>query len=155
MGNLTDYAKNEFKAAGWIAENGEFEDDMQKCICKDALAIISIFEEQGHSGTTAPYLIDLLSNLLMYKPLTPLTGADAEWKLCDDGTWQNIRYSKIFKTTPDNSTAYNINAVVFFEWYENKETGEKEKMFFTSKDSRKPVQFPYIPSTCLRRLESL
>jgi hypothetical protein len=77
-----------------------------------------------------------------------LTGEDWEWsdvRHNSDGSihYQNKRCSHVFK---DETGAYDINGKVFYEWYTD-ENGEKFKSHYTSRDSRVPVTFPYIPTT--------
>ena len=43
--------------------------------------------------------------------------------------------------------AYDIDGIVFFDWYTDPETGEKSKSYFTGRDSFVPVTFPYTPTT--------
>jgi len=34
MSNYKTHAEREFRAAGWLDENGKFNDEMQEAICK-------------------------------------------------------------------------------------------------------------------------
>ena len=144
MRNLMSHAETEFKAAGWTDENGKFNDEMQEDICKHVLKLIEIFSEEGHSGSTAPYAINLFKRLAMFKPIAPLTGEDDEW--CDVSeysgttTYQNKRCSSIFKY--DNGEVFNIDGKVFWEWYKD-EDGNAFKSYYGCRDSRVPVTFPY------------
>lgn len=158
MSNLNKHAWLEFKAAGWLDENGKFKDDMQEAICNHILALLKVFADEGHSGTTAPYTVDLFKKLAMYEPIVPLTGEDWEWQDVSDrsdGTkwYQNKRCSHVFK---DKDGAYDINGRVFWEWserplHEDEEgypgMSEPYKSYYTGRDSRTPVTFPYTPST--------
>jgi hypothetical protein len=45
----------------------------------------------------------------------------------------------------DNTGAYDGEGIVFYDWYTDKETGEKFKSYFTSRESRVSVTFPYTP----------
>ena len=150
MSNLRSHALTEFKAAGWMDENGVFEDDMQRMICEHVLKLIEMFSEEGHSGSTAPYTINMFKKLASFKPLTPLTGADDEWtdirSYAPEPHYQNKRLSSVFKDADGN--AYNIDGKVFWEWcmpYEGREPMEPYKSYYTSRDSRVPVTFPYTP----------
>lgn len=158
MSNLNKHAWLEFKAAGWLDENDKFKDDMQEAICNHILALLKVFADEGHSGTTAPYTVDLFKKLAMYEPIVPLTGEDWEWQDVSDrsdGTkwYQNKRCSHVFK---DKDGAYDINGRVFWEWseiplHEGEEgypgMSEPYKSYYTGRDSRTPVTFPYTPST--------
>ena len=137
--SLLSHAQTEFRAAGWTDEQGKFNDEMQEAICNDALELLKVFSEQGHSGSSAPYLINMLKKLLMFEPLTPLTGEDWEWTEVGEGMFQNKRCSHVFKQ-PDrfNGQAYDLDGKVFCE---------PNGSCFTSSDSRVPITFPYTPKT--------
>lgn len=151
MSNLNNHALMEFKAAGWIDESGKYTDDMQEMICNHVLELLKVFSDEGHSGTTAPYTVNLFQKLAMFEPLVPLTGEDWEWSdVSDRGgvdgspLFQNKRCGHVFK---DGSGAYDSNGIVWYDWYTSKETGEKRKCHFTNFKSRVPVTFPYTPTT--------
>lgn len=130
MSNLVDYAKDELKRIGMI-DSGEPYNDI---IAKSILDLIELFDSQGHSGFSAPYAIYVFSRLASFKPLSPLTGEDDEWNEMKDGSFQNKRYSAVFKDSKDG-TAYNIEGKVFTD------DGE---VWYTSGDSRVNVTFPYV-----------
>ena len=137
--SLKQHALREFRAAGWTNEDGTFKDDMQEAICSDAMEIIDIFAEQGHSGSSAPYLINMLEKLLKFEPLVPLTGEDWEWNEVGDGVFQNNRCSHVFKQADRfDGQAYDIQGKVFVE-----ACGTA----YTNRDSHVPVTFPYTPKT--------
>ena len=130
MSNLVDYAKDELKRIGMI-DSGEPYDDLT---AKAILDLIELFDSQGHSGFSAPYVINTFRRLAMFKPLSPLTGEDDEWNEMRDGSFQNKRYSAVFKNKKDG-TAYNIEGKVFTD------DGE---IWYMSGDSRVNVTFPYV-----------
>lgn len=151
MSNYNSHAWNEFRAAGWVDENNNFNDEMQEAICTHVLKLLEVFAEEGHSGSSAPYTIDLFKKLAMYEPVAPLTGEDWEWSNVseyggnDNGPlFQNKRCGHVFK---DSSGAYDSEGIVWYDWRTDKETGEKYKSYFTSRESRVPVTFPYVPKT--------
>lgn len=148
MNNYESHAWTEFKAAGWVDEDNKFKDEMQEMICTHVLKLLEVFHEEGHSGSSAPYAIDLFKKLASFEPVGPITGEDWEWSDVSDVSretlFQNKRCSHVFK---DSDGAYDINGIVWYEWGEDKETGEKYKIHFTSKESRVPVTFPYTPKT--------
>lgn len=150
MSNYEKHAQMEFRAAGWTDENGNFKDEMQEDICTHVLKLLEVFADGGHSGSSAPYAIGLFEKLAKFEPVAPLTGEDWEWNDVsehggrDDGPlWQNKRCSHVFK---DNNGAYDIDGIVWYDWYTNEE-GEKSKSYFTSRESRVTVTFPYVPKT--------
>lgn len=145
--SYVEHAFREFRAAGWLNNDGEFKDEMQKSICKHVLDLLVTFEDEGHSGSSAPYAVDLFSKLALFKPIAPLTGENWEWMEVSDGDsgtlYQNIRCSHVFK---DDNGAWDIDGKVFWEWYTD-EDGEKHKSYFTDRESKVPVVFPYTPKT--------
>ena len=149
MSNLLKHAINEFIAAGWVeAEGKPWKDSMQEAICKDVYELLAVFSAQGHSGSSAPYAIQMFSKLAAFEPITPLTGDDSEWVEVSNGVYQNKRNSAVFKDkTQFDGQAYFLDAIVWWEWYTDKETGEKSKIYFTNKYSRQTVKFPCIPKT--------
>jgi hypothetical protein len=144
VSNLKFHAQNEFVAAGWCDENGVFKDEMQQAICEHVLKLLEVFSEEGHSGSSAPYAINLFSTLAKFKPIAPLTGEDWEWvdvaEYNGSPLWQNKRCSSVFK---DETGVYDIDGRVFWEWYRNSESGKVYKTYFTSKGSRVYITFPY------------
>lgn len=138
--SLVSFAEKELDIIG-MTDDG----DMNGLMRKHLLHMIGEFANEGHSGFSASYAINCLKRLMAFKPLSPLTGDDDEWtdvsEINGSTLFQNRRYSSIFKEGKDGE-AYNIDGKVFWEWFEN-EDGEKSKSYFTSKDSRLPVTFPY------------
>jgi hypothetical protein len=155
MSNLENHALIEFRAAGWIDENGKFKDEMQEAICKHVLKLLKLFSKEGHSGSSAPYAINLFSTLAKFEPIVPLTGEDWEWNDVSeyggregDPLYQNKRCSRVFK---DSKGAYDIDGIVWYDWSIDEKTGERYKSYFTNRDSRVLVTFPYTPKTEYKR----
>jgi hypothetical protein len=151
MNNYKVHAMNEFRAAGWIDENGVWGDDSQEMICNHVLALLDVFNGEGHSGSSAPYAINLFSKLAKFYPIVPLTGEDWEWNnvsdICDTSTYQNNRCSAVFKSADRfGGQPYYLDGKVFWEWGKSAD-GEMYKSYFTNKDSQVPIEFPYTPKT--------
>ena len=158
MSNLNKHAMMEFKAAGWLNDDGEYLDEMQEAICNHVLKLLEVFSDEGHTGSTAPYTIDLFKKLAMFNPIVPLTGEDWEWTdVSDRGgrdggkLYQNKRCSHVFK---EEDGAYDIDGKIFWEWCE-RELDEDEKgypgttkfkSYFTGRGSHVSVTFPYTPT---------
>lgn len=143
--SLESHALTEFRAAGWVDENGKYQDEMQELICTQLLELLKLFGDHGHSGTSAPYALRLFDRLAKFEPIAPLTGEDWEWNDVSrygpgGPVFQNRRASHVFK---DDAGAYDINGKVFWEWAGTKE--EPYKSYYTSFESRVPVTFPYTP----------
>ena len=139
MSNLHRHALAEFRAAGWTDADGKFEDEMQEDICKHVLELLKGFSDEGHSGSTAPYTVNMFKKLAMFEPIVPLTGEDWEWYEPSPGVFQNTRCSRVFKQADRfNGQAYDIEGRVFRE-----PTGA----CYTGAESCVPVTFPYTPKT--------
>jgi hypothetical protein len=138
--SLVSYAEKELDIIG-MTDDG----DMNELMRKHLLHMIGEFANEGHSGFSASYAISCLKRLMSFKPLSPLTGEDDEWtevtQISGYPHFQNKRCGSVFKDDKDGE-AYDIDGKVFWEWFKN-EDGEKFKSYFTSKDSRLPVTFPY------------
>jgi hypothetical protein len=151
MSNYEKHAMVEFKAAGWIDENGKFIDEMQEAICNHVLKLLDVFADEGHSGSSAPYTINLFSKLAAFEPVVPITGENWEWNEIRDGrtdgvsVFQNKRCSHVFKQSDRfNGQAYDIDGKIFWEWYKG-EDGKPFKSYFTGSESCVPITFPYVP----------
>jgi hypothetical protein len=134
MSNLVEWAKLELERIG------DQNDSMQQSMNRDILQIVEMFSEQGHSGFSASYALNMITRLLDWKPITPLTGEDDEW--CDVPKWdkdkncqQNKRCSAVFRYNFDNSTAIYIDGKVFSD--------DGGKTWWNNRNSRVPVIFPY------------
>jgi hypothetical protein len=154
MSNLHSHALMEFKAAKWLDDEGKYSDEMQEAICKHVLKLLDVFADEGHSGSSAPYAVNVFKKLAMFEPLVPLTGEDWEWTETSEGVFQNKRCSHVFKQADRfDGQAYDIDGIVFYEWHERDldpdEPGypgkTRFKSHYTSSESRVPVTFPYTP----------
>ena len=72
-------------------------DDMQDMVKANVLELLEVFEKQGHSGCSAPYVLGLFRQLADFKPLGQLTGEDSEWMEIGNNVYQNIRCGDVFK----------------------------------------------------------
>ena len=124
-------------------------DEMNQAMRKHILHMMQEFANGGHSGFSASYAIGILTKLLDFKPLSPLTGADDEWSdVRDYGPithYQNKRRSSVFKDA--DGSVYDIDGKVFWEWsmpYEGREPYEPYKSYYTCRESRVSVTFPYV-----------
>jgi len=137
MSNYKFHAMTEFRAAGWCDENGKYKDEMQEMICKHVLVLLDVFADEGHSGSSASYAINLFKTLASFEPIVPLTGEDWEWNEVGEGVYQNKRCSHVFKDITENEgKPYDIDGRIF---------REPDGSCYTSKGSRVYIDFPYTP----------
>lgn len=157
MSNLQHHAMTEFRAAGWVDENGNYTDELQEAICKHILLLLQVFAKEGHSGTTAPYTINLFSKLAKFDPIVPLTGEDWEWNNVSEhwsdknvAVYQNKRCGAVFKQTDRfDGQPYYLDGKIFWEWvsFDDVEGGKPFKSYYTNHASRVPIEFPYTPKS--------
>jgi hypothetical protein len=127
------HAKGEFRAAGWTDEGGKFDCEWQELLCNQVLELLDIFSKHGHSGSSAPYAINLFKTLAAFEPIVPLTGQAFEWNEVG-GYWQNNRCSHVFKGK--DGRAYDSTGKIF---------RESNGACYTSRESRVYIEFPYTP----------
>lgn len=122
--------------------NDKEEIEMQKVINQNILDIVEMFANQGHSGFSASYAINILTKLLNWSFVTPLTGEDDEWIVVTDGVYQNKREGRIFKNKDKfDGKAYYLDGKAFSD--------DGGKSWFTNQNSFVPVEFPLykLPET--------
>jgi hypothetical protein len=139
MSNLRDHAVLELQMQGFYKDlkEGDPSDEMTKMARENVLELLDVFDKQGHSGMSAPWIVGMFTKLAKFEPLGPLTGVDAEWTEVaqEDGEplWQNKRCSHVFKTP---YVAYDINGRVF---------RDPDGSTYPNRDSRVEIKFPYTP----------
>lgn len=136
---LYKHAVREFKAAGWLNNDGSFCDEIQGEICIGALALLEVLSGQGHSGSSINYMLSIFNRLALFKPLAPLTGNDDEWVLVseEEGLYQSNRCSTVFKNK--EGECFDIGAKVFID---------PDGFSYTNTNSKVYIDFPYnIPDS--------
>lgn len=137
--SLVQFAEDELKLIGMGADT---EDEYNKMMHDAIIEIVQKFAEQGHSGFSAGYALSVLTKLMNYDALTPLTGEDSEWTLLDERTtggdqdmkWQNKRCFSVFKQA--DGRAYDSNTKVYYPKGKRSET-------YTKGGQREYITFPY------------
>ncbi len=99
--SLAEHARQELGRAGWF--DG---DDRQSG--EAILAAVEAFARGGWSGGSAPYGVAIVTALLQYKPLSPLTDDPAEWIDHGDKLWQSSRRPDAF--SEDGGKTYRLQA---------------------------------------------
>lgn len=134
MNNYQKHAEREFKAAGWDLK----KDSMQKAICDHVMKLLEVFDGEGHSGSSAPYAVNLFKKLALFEPICPLTGKDEEWNEIGKGHFQNNRCSHVFKDADRfNGQAYDGEGIIF---------RDPDGSCCTNSGSNVPIVFPYTPT---------
>lgn len=133
MSEILTFGESELRRAGLFDADSDYGGMLGEAVMK----MLRQFEEEGHSGMSASMAISIFERLARFEPLSPLTGDDDEWHdPWDDAPWlQNRRCSHVFK---DKATgeAYDSEGRIF---------RHPDGATFTSRDSRVPVTFPYVP----------
>lgn len=116
MSELVNHARRELTILGEEPETVE-----------GYLKVIQAFADMGHSGGSASVAIPVITELLQYKNLRPLTDDPEEWELRDPGYdiedynfWQNKRNPAAF-SRDGGKTYYLVNEIPA--------QGEKQKMY--------------------------
>lgn len=128
--------------------------DMQKRVNDDIMELVTRFAHQGHSGFSASYVIPMLSRLLDYKPLSPLTGEDDEWnepyKCLGTTTQQNKRCPAVFKDidADGNVSTHYLDFYIFSDnggvtWFSSL---SMEKKLGLSREIKFPFTVPKEPT---------
>jgi len=117
----------------WFQEEGP-----DRWMADGTVELLAVLSHQGHSGGSIGFALNFFKTMANFKPWGDLTGEDSEWMEVGDGEFQNIRCSHVFK---NNVGAYNINGKLFHDG---------DHSYYTSRDSRTPVEFPYtIPESII------
>ena len=138
MSNLVEHAKAELEMAGLFSEQGDFYGGMTG---KAVLELIEVFAKQGHSGMSAPMVVNIFKDLANFKPINAIKGTDDEWVEVSDGTFQNKRLSAVFKEGKDGKPYY-LDAIVWQYEDGGAFTGTVEGI-----TSRQYIKLPFLPKT--------
>lgn len=116
MSNLVKHAEKELEILEKVLPDScvlEFK--------KEILNLVSAFARSGRGGGGAHYVAyavtDILYLLMLWEPLTPITGEDSEWVDITEQNegkplFQNTRCSELFKDKIDGR-AYYVSAIQF------------------------------------------
>ena len=118
---------------GWFSESGP-----NRWIADGTVELLAVLSHQGHSGGSIHFAIQFFKAMALFEPWGPLTGEESEWgePYGEDGTRQNLRCSHVFMGR--DGKAYDINGRIFREPNGN---------CYGSRESKVPVEFPYMPKT--------
>lgn len=147
MANLVEYAKKEFLKLGYtpVVKCGEGPD---KWLQESVIELLEVFSKQGHSGSSAPYTINMFKKLAAFKPISPILCTDDEWFDIgsSDESYQNNRCYSIFKDGKDGKPYYG-DAIV----WRNQDGISYTGTVFNSKrekiKSSQTIKIPFNPKT--------
>lgn len=149
MSNLIEHAKREFLKLGYKPIE-ESENDPDKWIQENILELLEVFSKQGHSGSSAPYVIEYFRKLAAFDPIAPILCTDDEWNdvgsLGDDDTYQNNRCSAIFKQGI-NGKPYYIDAIIWRNQKGHTYTGRVFNSRNEKITSRQYIKIPFRPKS--------
>lgn len=150
MGTI-DHAKREFLKLGYNPID-ECEDDPNKWIQENVLELLEVFVKQGHSGSSAPYVINLFKKLANQEPVAPIMCTDDEWidvgsyGSIGDMTYQNNRCGCVFKECIDGKPYY-LDAIVWRDQNNSTFTGRVKNYKNEEIRSRQYIKLPFTPKT--------
>lgn len=141
------------------AEVGHQEDAEYGIACyKSALKAFKSLLEDGHSGMSISITRQILNQLLLGEPLSPITGEDDEWEdVSYEGMpegvikeYQNKRMSSLFKYVyADGTVKYSdVQRVTCYESsHDDTQGGVPFYNGFINRiiDEVKPITLPYVP----------
>jgi len=114
----------------------ESQDSVVIEFSQEIIALCDKFHKSGQSGGSAPFvaeaIVSTLRKLMLFQPISPLTGGDEEWsditEMCgEEVTFQNKRDSRVFKYGNGESCK---------EWSDITEMCGEEVTFQNKRDSR-------------------
>lgn len=138
-----DFAKQEFKQ---IKRDASEDNSMQDLVEGNILELLEVFSKQGHSGSSAPYVVELFSKLALFEPITAIEDIEEEWGDVEGDAFQNKRCSALFKEK-ETGKCYYLDAIVWQD--ENKHCWNGSALLKSGKkiSSRQYVKFPFFPKT--------
>jgi len=149
MGTI-EHAKREFLKLGYKPID-ECEDDPDKWVQENVLELLEVFANQGHSGSSAPYVINLFKKLANQEPVAPIMCTEDEWNDVSGGspndmTYQNNRCYSVFKKGVDGKPYY-LDAIVWKDQNSSCFTGRVNNYKNEEVRSRQYIKLPFEPKT--------
>lgn len=106
---------------------------MQNMMNNDVLELLKVFSEQGHSGFSASWAINLFSKLANHKLITEVEDNPDDW----DENGQHKHIPSVFKRK--DGTCYYLYGTYFAE-------PDSDNFFYNGMCSKTDVHFPLKPS---------
>lgn len=145
MSSLISHAKKELLKLGYKPID-ECDDNPDKWVQENVLELLEVFSKQGHSGSSAPYVINLFKKLALYEPVAPIMCTDDEWNEVGSNMYQNNRCSAVFKDGKDGKPYY-IDAII---WKNQNGVTYTGSSFNSKKEritSRQYIKIPFTPKS--------
>ena len=139
MSNLVKHAEYELRILSGIGANG-----MHDAMSRHILEMVKMFDQGGYSCISTGYAMSVLTLLLRFEPIRPLTGDTSVHSSSSPGFFHNQRCSCVFKEV--DGKAYDIEGKVF---------KEPDGRCYTNSESRVYIEFPYTPKQELRVLSGI
>ena len=130
-----NHAREQFHECDWVNNHGESCDEYQGRIMNDLLDLLGQLDSK-YSDPELENILVSFERLARYKPLTPLTGVDSEWKDTGDH-FQNLRCSSVFKEKDELSKSYDIDATRYKD--------SEGRIYGIGDSRRRKIEFPYFP----------
>lgn len=107
--NLVRHAREELRRAGMFDADADYGPEFAEAI----VDVIARFASWGHSGGSASLAIEILTRLLSFETLMPITSDPAEWidhsSVSGTPMWQSRRNPAVF-SVDGGQTWYDLNA---------------------------------------------
>ena len=133
---LKDHALNQFKECEWLDAKDKPCDSSQERMMNDILDLVIPLDEAKYNEDQLKVFRNCFIRVADYKPLSPLTGEESEWKDLGDQL-QNQRYFAVFWEKGEEN-AYDSAAIGF---------RHPNGGAYSSSGSHLPINFPYFPTT--------
>lgn len=146
MTKLIKHAKRELAL---ITEEGDEQQDKMNAL------ILSILLKYGYDAFyqgSSEYVRNAIERLTQYKPLSPLTGEDDEWKECIGNgkgtrTFQNLRCPSVFREVDKEGGVLGV-----FDVGSARKSDDGGITWYFDADCAEDVTFPYVPPTKPREI---
>lgn len=149
--NLKDFAEKELDLLIKSVEN-KGDTPLIKEFVPEILSLVDKFGNSGQSGGSAPYtagsIISALKKLLLFQPISPVTGEDHEWdNSISEETWQNKRCYGVFKKG-SKGDPYYLDAIIWKTPSGATWSGSAKDQDGNTVSSRQFIkEFPFTPKT--------
>lgn len=140
--NFLSFAKEELKIIGAFNKESAYGGMLGDAV----MELLKTFDAQGHSGGSAPLVVQLFSKVALFEPLAPITEKD-EWSKVHErnglDVYQCKRLSGLFKHGKDG-VPYFLDAIVF----KSDRPGDSFTGSVDGIKSRQHIKsFPFSPKT--------